>query len=76
MSTVEGTICTVYDIILNPDVTSKTKDDASYRNLLIELCVAYIQQKHNQTLSKSNLSSQNTGFPDCDTKEKQSKCSA
>jgi len=54
-SHLEGQICTVYDIILNPDVTNKTKVDVTYRTLLLELCVAYIQQKHQQVLSKSEV---------------------
>ena len=52
---VEGKICTIYDVVVNPAILEKSQDDATTRQLLIELCVTHIAQKFKQQLSLSNF---------------------
>jgi dynein assembly factor 2 len=47
----EGRICTVFDVIVNPGVLSASKKDPVYRQLLVELSFNYIAQKHKRDLS-------------------------
>jgi len=47
-------ICTVYDIVVNPQILEKTQEDSTTRLMLVELCVNHIARKYSQNLSMSN----------------------
>lgn len=49
----DGKICTIYDVVVNPAILEKSQEDQTTRQLLIELCVQHIAQKHKQQLSLS-----------------------
>lgn len=50
-----GKVCTVYDVIVNPEVCEKAGSEPTTRQLLIELSISHISQKFKQDCSLSNL---------------------